>query len=388
MMLPLFIGEIVVDGLGVEPFYTAELPLGVFVFLFSAALIVASEMSRHVGIRLYGGMMHRPVVNAVDMAAFRLAFAFAVIVLIVVFKNSGKLSGAHWAAHSGVGFFGSLAALVALVLRAYFYAFSLSVLRVFPRETTALLVSFTVLDVVLTGNRISVLYFFFAVFFSRVFRPLSLLLLSVALTPGVIFFVSLYPAFRGVVWNQFGGFTGFYDAFQYVVETSGEDAFKLSKIYNMFEGANVAVFQYIFNSFGVSHEFLYGETVLLKPLTFYVPRQIWASKPLGLGSRLGGDVFGADGLSLNSLLMGEFYANFGWWSPLLALFIFGMVLVFTGGFRVFHTQRAQHALFLLAFSAWRHEFNYLVFGAVMLIPIQRLILLFARIRICWNVRSW
>ncbi|WP_435988421.1 hypothetical protein [Sulfitobacter sp. SH24] len=364
MTLAPYLGEIVAEGLAIDPFISASPSLGLYAFLFSVSIVLATEVSRMVKPRRVSARGSAEGSRAPNAGEFRTVFLYATGCLIIVFISSGKLSGAHWAAHADAGFIGALVGLFALSFRAYIFAISIAVMRSDPKKVMVLLIVFTALDVVLTGNRITVLYLVFAVLFSGAFGSVTLAIMAVTAAPPAYFLAVLYPAFRGVVWSQFGGFSGFEAAFWYVWHNGAPASFEMSGLYALFEAANVVIFQYIFETFGRTHEFLNGETVVVKPLTFFIPRELWPSKPLGLGTRLGVDVFGVYGLSLNSLLMGEFYANFGWFAPVMMFLLTAVLSVLSNGNKALQDPRYQLTAFILAFSAWRHEFNYIVFGFI------------------------
>lgn len=380
LMVPLF-GEIVAEGLPIEPFSYASPLFGIYVLMFSIAFILADELSRSLAAN-----WRRPVTSVrppldTTFTEFRYVFVFATVCLAITFFNSGKLSGAHWAAHADTGIIGSILSALALSLRSYLFAHAIIVLRNHRARTMLIMIIFTVLDIILTGNRITALYFALAVFFSGAFSYKTLILTTVIFLPVGFTFVVFYPAFRGVVWSQFGGFSGFAEALKYVWINGLPTAFDPSNIYKLFEGGNVAVFQYIFESYGHNHEFLYGETVIVKPLTFFIPREIFLDKPLGLGIRLGSDIFGFQGLSLNSLLIGEFYANFGWFGPLAILVIISVVMTLLRSSHAFQEKQYQLSLFVIAFASWRHEFNYIFFSFFLLAFVIKAIKLLVRVRI-------
>lgn len=367
MLMAPVIGEIVAEGLPIEPFYYASPSFGLYVLLFSIAIIVADAWSQWIAAnwRRPGTTFRSPPERI--FSEFYYVFVLAMISLLITFFGSGKLEGAHWAAHAETGIIGAVVRVLAISLRAYVFALAIIALSQRRTATMALMIFFVVADIILTGNRISALYFFVAIICSRAFSYKKIIIVTALLSPGLLLFAVLYPAFRGVVWSQFGGFDGFSEAAGYVWRNGLPTVFDLSNIYVFFEAGNVVIFQYIFETFGHRHAFLDGETVVVKPLTFFIPREIFPEKPLGLGTRLGIDIFGIDGLSLNSLLMGEFYANFGWLAPLLLLVIMSLMLILLRSIHRLQGKQYKLASFILAFSAWRHEFNYIFFGFTMLV---------------------
>lgn len=361
MLLTLVLGPIDSEGLPLADFYGPSPQLGIFVFFFSIALLMGGSVSSYSRRRRAGGVP--PASSAMPTALeFQWIWLISTLVLTIFFLNSGKLSGNHWADHADSGFVGSIVGLIFISLRAYIYALAILVFPISRNRTFLLLAIFTIFDVVLTGNRISVLYFIFAITMSRAFRIYAIALVGVLMAPLAYFLAVLYPVFRGVVWSQFGGFSGFGKAFWHAWNNAASEALDWTKIYRLFESYNVVVFQYIFETFGKRHEFLNGETVILKPMVFFVPRQIWPEKPISLNVQVGQGIFGIEGLSLNTLLLGEFFANFGWYAPFVILILISIVTIWLQGFRIFSDVRFHSAAFILAVSSWRHEFNYFVYG--------------------------
>jgi len=76
-----------------------------------------------------------------------------------------------------------------------------------------------------------------------------------------------------------------------------------------------------------STDYMWGET-LIGPLVTFIPRNIWESKPMGLGRIFVEDHYGgAPGFSVGIYFLGEFFANFGYLGlivipPLISLVIY------------------------------------------------------------------
>lgn len=73
-------------------------------------------------------------------------------------------------------------------------------------------------------------------------------------------------------------------------------------------------------------DYLWGET-LIGPLVTFVPRNIWESKPRGLGAILVEEHYGTTSFSIGIYFLGEFFANFGYLGlivipPLISLVIY------------------------------------------------------------------
>jgi len=74
-------------------------------------------------------------------------------------------------------------------------------------------------------------------------------------------------------------------------------------------------------------DYMWGET-LIGPLVTFIPRNIWESKPMGLGRIFVEDYYGGStGFSVGIYFLGEFFANFGYLGliiipPLISLVIY------------------------------------------------------------------
>ena len=350
--LTLILGPIEAEGLFIAPYTGLRLDIACFVALSMLPLIAFSLI--------------KPVVvhdSYDDLLRLQAYFVLSMSVAIAVFLFSGKMEGKHWADASTTDSpLANALAVVLLALRTYMFALGMIVLK---RHKSALfyLVVFAATDILLTGNRIAALYLAVAVLFSGAFRMRTMLLAGIVLAAPTALFLSLYPALRGVLWTDFGGLPGLWDAALYVFGNFDPQAIDARYVWYFFEAANLSVFQYIFDTYGHATDLVHGSTVLLKPIGLFIPREIWPDKPEGLGIRLGPEIAGVEGLSLNSLLLGEFWANFAWGAPVAFI---AMLLLVTLVYRLPWMRRPDIARFgfLLGFASWRHEFNYFVFATI------------------------
>lgn len=75
-----------------------------------------------------------------------------------------------------------------------------------------------------------------------------------------------------------------------------------------------------------NYDFRYGETYLFLPLQFIIPRAIYPSKPMGLGSELVvNSTGGGQGYAYTPTT--EAYLNFGYIGPFVVFFFFGIFLI-------------------------------------------------------------
>lgn len=353
-LLTLALGPIEAEGLPIASFSGERLDIAVFATACILPLLYFSLLKPS------------PIdeTTQVGIGKLRFYFLIAAATTIFVFILSGKSEGKHWADSSTTdSLTANLLSVLLLVLRTYIFSLGMVVLRE-TRKGVGYLVIYTAIDVFLTGNRIAALYLAASIIFSRAYSLKTLALPAALLALPTTLFLSLYPAFRGVLWSEFGGFSGVWDAAIYVFKNQELKSFDPKFIWYFFEAANTCVFQHLYDTYGHAIDLLDGATVLVKPLSLFVPRELWPDKPEGLGIRLGPALLGIDGLSLNSLLLGEFWVNFGWAAPL------GIVATMTLAYIAYtYTKILQRKDlvcfgFLLGFASWRHEFNYFVFSTL------------------------
>lgn len=350
-LMTLFMGPIEAEGLPIDVFSGARLDIALFTALCTLPLLVYAMLP--------------PVVETspspIGMGRLKFYFWISMSTVLIVFLLSGKSEGRHWADSSTTdSVLANMLSVLLLVLRTYMFALGTIVLGK-NRQALRYLLAYTAVDIFLTGNRIAALYLVVAVLFSGAFSIRRMILPAALLSVPAVLFLSLYPAFRGVLWSEFGGFSGAWAAATYVVTAYDFSTLGNRFIWYFFEAANVSVFQYLFDTYGHAKNLLDGDTVLIKPLSLLIPRDFWPDKPEGLGIRLGPEIAGIPGLSLNSLLLGEFWVNFGWMAPLGIAGV--MLLVHAAFWSTPLLRRSDLARFgfLLGFACWRHEFNYFVF---------------------------
>jgi len=72
-----------------------------------------------------------------------------------------------------------------------------------------------------------------------------------------------------------------------------------------------------------------GLNIIVYPAVNFVPRSLWPEKPIGLGRRIMFDIYGAPSYTSVSFapgLLGEFYADFGYFGILVFGSLFGLIL--------------------------------------------------------------
>lgn len=252
-----------------------------------------------------------------------------VLGMLIVFIGSGLFKGGNWYdnRHNFFESSGQLAVLTAFVLNSTKILIISSLFYKWLKKDFSLIkflsytVLFVVLDMFISGNRIYLFCTAIAIcfiFFKR--YPKKMIFLSPVLIPLVFimgYFASIFKHIRGPLFEK--GLPTF-------------DIFKKSLLraisleppnFKMFfleisESININVLYKIFNNYD---NFLYGATYI-KPLFFYFPRSVWATKPESI-TIIAANNFG--GASLVTTIIGEIYMNFYFFGviilPFLLLFL-------------------------------------------------------------------
>lgn len=242
--------------------------------------------------------------------------------MFIVFIGSGLLEGGNWYSnrHHFFESTGSFAVLVSfitssariLIISSLFYKWIKNDLSFF--KFLVLVIPFTVLDMVFSGNRIYL--FCTAILVGLLFLkryPKKSLIAFPFIFPIIFllgYFASIFRHMRGPLFeNGLPTFEVFINAVNraMMLEPPNPESFFIG----ISESVNVNV---IYNLFNRYDDFLNGATYL-KPLFFYVPRSIWEGKPETI-TVIAANSFG--GNALVTTIIGEMYMNFS---------IFGIVLL-------------------------------------------------------------
>jgi hypothetical protein len=308
-----------------------------------------------------------------ELRSYLVAHATTYLVLaITVFWMSGKHSGGHWMESNrdmyAQGFLPSVIGNFYNVLRVCLPAVVLwTLLRgaIGYRIFLLTLIGFCAFDLVVASNRIVVLFALIAMVIGcwATKRRAHLLWMGFLL-PVLLQFNSAFPVVRGMMWNEGASFGQVADAVLAAKDSENRERGLERVVGSAFESSSLLVTQYVMDTYGRSNALLYGETMFLKPIAFFLPRAVFPYKPEGLNTRIGWAVRGNDVLSLNSTLLGEAYANFGWLGPFFfLLFCAGFsLLARTALFPLLHVE-----FFFVAIAAWRFEYSFAVIGAFVLL---------------------
>lgn len=112
--------------------------------------------------------------------------------------------------------------------------------------------------------------------------------------------------------------------FEHLSQASPSDIMRLTDNYYVYE-----VYLKTINYFPNIHDYLYGSS-LLKIFVFWIPRDIWDSKPEELTTYVGRLFYGTSrgvGYSTGMTLTGEFYINFGIFGVIILSFVLGYLSI-------------------------------------------------------------
>ena len=246
---------------------------------------------------------------------------------LIVFIKSGLFEGGNWYdnRHDFMNEGGSVAVLAVFALNASKVLLSVMILSRWVKENNRLyllaLLSFLLLDMVLSGNRIYV-FIAGAIIILNYLRkyPVTTLKYSLISVPILFvagYFASIFRHMRGPLFEEgMPGFQKFKEVFIYSIHHEPPDIY--SFLSGISESVNVNVIYGLFDRY---NDFLYGSTYL-KTILFPIPRSVWQNKPISI-TNITGDFFGS--VSLVTTFIGEMFMNFSYYGIL----ILPLVLIFT-----------------------------------------------------------
>lgn len=287
-----------------------------------------------------------------------------VILATFTFISSGKAAGGHWMENNHELYSSSTAAVISgnfyNVLRVIIpgillYCHSKSIVS--KKNATIILIIFSALELVISSNRIILLFSLIALAGIYRVQMKRFILIAALMAPLLLEFNALFPMIRGLMWSEGASL----EQTKYAIETgySTEDTSesKIGKTFNSaFESSNILVMRYALEKYQRSENYLLGETIYIKSLTFFLPKTLWENKPSSFNARMGYDISGSNVLSLNSTLLGEAFGNFSWFGAFVYLFnaiVFCSILLLPKG------RILTYAGFFVAFASWRFEFSFL-----------------------------
>tara|TARA_R110002033_G_scaffold40034_1_gene80189 strand:- start:3548 stop:4765 length:1218 start_codon:yes stop_codon:yes gene_type:complete len=221
-------------------------------------------------------------------------------------------------------------------------------------------VAFTVFDVLLSFNRITLLYFL--LFFILSHRKYALLIFSsiVVVIPPVIYISSVWTWFRGMASISGIGFDSYLKSWNdaVILYESVGDRFVV-KMNSIFESSNILVFHGLVEKVGDSIPIFYGSTYLVRPLTTFIPSTIWPDKPQVFGTYIGLYINNYEGLALNSTLFGEAYSNFMYfWPFVLLVTLMALTKLYSTASKYVYSINLMSIF--IGVSIWRFDMNFTI----------------------------
>ncbi|MBH1461100.1 hypothetical protein N7676_11885 [Stenotrophomonas sp. GD03993] len=342
---------------------------GVYLVTAGVAAIIFLIPNRHIGlpkIKINQNIVQNKKLLHWYTATY-LAFS------IYGFISSGKLTGGHWYSSHGESMQGDAVAVALLQIRNVM-RFTLPFLLLFYKRKELIttrafcigLICIAGLELIISGNRIIALtcIISYALAYKSVPKKGYAILLLAA--PIIIQANSIFPIVRGMMWSNGLNLQQMSyavdTAAQHLATSEGQDIQLI--LSSAFEASNLNMANMVIENYPSKYSYLMGDTFIVRPLTFYLPKAIWPGRPEGFGLTLGRlSGLDVDGLALNSTYIGEAYANFGPFSVLaLPLVLWGL----SNLFRMFDSNSIQYMTFAVGFAGWRFD---LVFSIVAIIVI-------------------
>ncbi len=300
------------------PFPSTSFPLAIlFIYTLETLLVfrfLAREKPGHA----------RPTSLSREVFIYWLTIAVYFAMQLYVLFASGLLQGGHWyftraefLANTGAG--ATLAVFVIwaarLIIVSYTFEFLQLKLLTIPKAgvIVALIMAYEFLFV---GNRIVILMFGIAGFFYVAKRfGLPLLVAVVASLFPIMISLGVYQDVRKFLYQL--------NPLEFVLSLIQEVANQniLLGLSKVFESADLLIMLDLFERTGDTVEPIYGSS-FFKVFTWFIPRSVWAAKPITVTELVGEIHLPGRGVSLVPLFWGEVHYNFG----ILGLFLYPLIL--------------------------------------------------------------
>lgn len=345
-----------------RPFEDLATTMNLFVGVL--VLCAAANISRFMrnGAR---GVEKRRSAKDFDIGSFAAFISVYAVLAIATFLMSGKASGGHWMGNMEA----ALSADTGTILVANFKnayrtaAFGLLLFlaeRGYLKRYQAFIVGvgLATFDLVLSFNRITFAYLAIAtiIIYRRQFWAASILFIA-AIFP-FSYVSSFWSTFRALVLSDGLTATGIERAAIITNSVHGNSASGINNILNsIFESSNIVVFNWIVKAVPYTFDPLWGWTLIVRPITIFVPSTIWPDKPEVFGTVLGKEIQNINGLALNSTFFGEMYANFYfWWLFVLAALVVSVDYIYS---KVFQKSPVYgYCAMFVGFACWRFDFTF------------------------------
>jgi hypothetical protein len=293
------------------------------------------------------------------------------ILSITFFLLSGKANGAGWYEGSSKLLQGN----TFLIIISNFYncarifsPIALALLHRLDRLPTRmfllLLLVTTLLEVILSGNRIPMFFALTSLLIAFPKKRAKLALWCALALPVILVFNHAYPIARGILWsNSYQGIDQAEAAMTVALDQKASESGRVAAVIgSACEAQNLTTLNFVINRFVKNEGFLAGQTMLLRPLLFFLPSSVWAKRPDSFNIQVGARVYGFKQVPLNATWAGEAYGNFGFFGPVV-LVIFLSLLSFFYKYLGGYNKAASFYGFVTVLGAWRFDSQFIVIGA-------------------------
>jgi|GEM_PF-5321790 len=243
-------------------------------------------------------------------------FSISIFLGLAIFLAAGILKGGNWyisreeffkeSGTFGLLLVDSFAAMKILFIASFMHEYSKKKLSIITFITIIFL--FSIIDIIMTGNRIYVFVLFATIFIELIKKyGVKILWISIVLIP-FGYMMSIYRHIRGNLFIE--GIPTGGDLLIMVKETIEKEPPAIRDfLLGISESVNFNVLYEIFHFISYQNT-LWGET-FIKSLVFFIPRSYWPNKPLSI-TQIAGEYFApqAEHLSLVTTLIGEIHMNF------------------------------------------------------------------------------
>jgi len=173
--------------------------------------------------------------------------------------------------------------------------------------------------VLTTGNRIYfVILFVFTTALAFMYKNWKYFFNSILLIPIIFIFMMLWTFVR----NNLLESINILDKYSNLFDVNS----MITNLLTAVEGMNIIVLFHIIQDFGIKYQYLYGLSYF-KLIVFFIPRFIFPNKPINFTTYIA-ELYEPNsiGFSLNSTILGEMYANIGFFTVVFFPFIIFILL--------------------------------------------------------------
>ncbi|MCG1037474.1 O-antigen polymerase [Polaribacter sargassicola] len=367
--LPLFysfiIGKIsILDILIFNPYIDTDLLL----YILSANIVFGISANL---IKFKNRLIEKDfIISKFEQDFFIGVLVFYVLSLTIIFLSSGKLNGgSHWyRANADVFARGPLYVLLGQfhnVGRVFLPGICLYFQLVYLKKGLVFKPHFYVagiliiMELIMSGNRIVILFFVFSIAIPfLLYGYYKKMLIMILFCLPLITVAKFWPMVRGMIWAEEVSMSRFSEVISIAYENEIESEDSSDPILVITEGSNIAALKYVTDNYPSNKDFTFGDTMIFKAIGALIPKSIWKDKPGGVGHEAGESVASGVSLYLNVTLLGDAWANFGWFGILYIVFLLFILQNLISFFCSNYIKYVSALAFMVAVASWRFEFSF------------------------------